>query len=1225
MENKRILNRIIFINIANTDYASIQIAGNTCFVGTNNLGKTTLQRAILFFYSANTRGLGIASSQKPFEDYYFQYPNSYIIYEIATENSFFHVMVYRQNKIIFRFVEGQYLKENYIVESNALLPKEIHAKFNESKINFSDQVETFEKYRNIIYGSEPDKKYRGFSLLKGNRNYHNIPLAITSIFLSSESVIKSQFVKECIANSIGAKQTNIELQTVGKTLRKFIESYHDVETFYRKEITQRGDIIQDNFAEIKNLRNIQKTLAQELGSAILYARQKQKILEEQLNEKDLLLNKHLENFTLAENELQEKIQDTNQEIGVVKSRINEVERKQKYYENAGIKNILLKYEKSEELKNKLYAKENEYQTLTTTFQDVEQQYKILIDGINNEKKQIENSYSSQQLEIQVKYQDKLNEFQQEQRVKEEILKERLRTETSSIKDFIHEKEISYRNSEHREESLKSKKYYHTEINILKENIREIEKRNLEIESEVKLKLEQIESLKKEAEFIKEKTKLKLNQFSDTQQLRTAIIKENLEKINAQLSVYKDALYGFLQTNYPDWQQSIGKVCREEILFSNTLNPKLLKFEFDTLYGVSLDLSTTEVHCKSLEEYETDKENLIKELDEINSSIINFRKESEILEHTQTSKLGKAAGKLKDELSLAAYESEQNKQKLKSNSLDLREWQNKAENQRQGDIGLELALQKSIKDEIDKSKSTLLEISNKNNNERKEVAKIFNHKIGEAKKLYENEKEHLISQKEIKVTELNKEKDRILKEKMNVLKKEGFDNSFLKQAQEQISSLKKELKSIDEFTKIVNDFYKDKKELFDHIEDFNAEKLNLEAILNKAKEDFKLKKRNYEKVKEDIQNQKSELLSDIKQSSSGLAHFEKHFKEKSLYERLKHFIHDNVTPLPGFDIIELCTRLINNESEYFRQFEYFKNHIKEYAGRFRNDNSFHFYINPAGGEAEYERFARELQSFQHENRIQTHITEIVSTHGSLIDSIYRKVKNLSEHKSKINEMIGKMEADFSKASFEGSQLIEYIKLKSEDSENKVLKKLQKIAEFYEQNPFLYGEVNLFNNDLKGKSEIDRKSVELLHELQKTISEERFEEIRVEDLFELKFRIKEGKNDTGWIDKIDKVGSTGTDMLVKAVIYITLLNVFIKESTENTAQNFKVHCIIDEVGQISATYLKELIKFAEERNIFLVNGLPNESKLETHYNYTYKFRKDSRGNIKVIPLLTMSVEV
>ncbi len=243
---------------------------------------------------------------------------------------------------------------------------------------------------------------------------------------------------------------------------------------------------------------------------------------------------------------------------------------------------------------------------------------------------------------------------------------------------------------------------------------------------------------------------------------------------------------------------------------------------------------------------------------------------------------------------------------------------------------------------------------------------------------------------------------------------------------------------------------------------------------------------------------------------------------------------------------------------------------------------------------------------------------------LIDAISSKMKALTEYKGRVNKMISKMEADFSKASFESSKLIEYVKLKSEDSENKVLRKLQKITDFREQNPFLYGEANLFNTNNSAKSEIDKRSVELLNDLQRTISEEKYDEINVQDLFELRFRIKEGMNDTGWIEKIDKVGSTGTDMLVKAVIYITLLNVFIKESTEKTTRNFKVHCIIDEVGQISAPYLKELINFAEERNICLINGLPNESKLETHYNYTYKFRKDTHGYVKVVPLLTMSVE-
>ena len=36
--------------------------------------------------------------------------------------------------------------------------------------------------------------------------------------------------------------------------------------------------------------------------------------------------------------------------------------------------------------------------------------------------------------------------------------------------------------------------------------------------------------------------------------------------------------------------------------------------------------------------------------------------------------------------------------------------------------------------------------------------------------------------------------------------------------------------------------------------------------------------------------------------------------------------------------------------------------------------------------------------------------------------------------------------------------------------------------------------------------------------------------------------ENNNDTGWVEKLSNVGSEGTDVLVKSMIYITLLTVF-----------------------------------------------------------------------------------
>lgn len=117
MTNYRILNRIVEINIASVKYTDIELSGNTCFVGTNNFGKTSLQRAILFFYSANSRGLGISASQKPFEEHYFRYENSYIVYEVATEEKNFFVIAYRHNKVCFRFVDASYTQNSFLMRT----------------------------------------------------------------------------------------------------------------------------------------------------------------------------------------------------------------------------------------------------------------------------------------------------------------------------------------------------------------------------------------------------------------------------------------------------------------------------------------------------------------------------------------------------------------------------------------------------------------------------------------------------------------------------------------------------------------------------------------------------------------------------------------------------------------------------------------------------------------------------------------------------------------------------------------------------------------------------------------------------------------------------------------------------------------------------------------------------------------------------------------------------
>ena len=47
----RYLNKIIFLNSAHVPYAEVKLDGNVHFIGTQGVGKSTLLRAVLFFYS----------------------------------------------------------------------------------------------------------------------------------------------------------------------------------------------------------------------------------------------------------------------------------------------------------------------------------------------------------------------------------------------------------------------------------------------------------------------------------------------------------------------------------------------------------------------------------------------------------------------------------------------------------------------------------------------------------------------------------------------------------------------------------------------------------------------------------------------------------------------------------------------------------------------------------------------------------------------------------------------------------------------------------------------------------------------------------------------------------------------------------------------------------------------------------------------------------------------
>jgi hypothetical protein len=175
-----------------------------------------------------------------------------------------------------------------------------------------------------------------------------------------------------------------------------------------------------------------------------------------------------------------------------------------------------------------------------------------------------------------------------------------------------------------------------------------------------------------------------------------------------------------------------------------------------------------------------------------------------------------------------------------------------------------------------------------------------------------------------------------------------------------------------------------------------------------------------------------------------------------------------------------------------------------------------------------------------------------------------------------------------------------------SENKIVHFLTEIKLFNDENINDLGESNLFSSSEQTREAKNRKAIGLLTQLVKEISDYKHKDINLSDSFELEFKIVENENDTNWVQNLANVGSDGTDVLVKAMINIMLLNVFKEGATKNRFKDFRLHCMMDEIGKLHPENVRGILKFANDRNINLINSSP-QSFDALAYRYTYKLAK------------------
>lgn len=314
-----------------------------------------------------------------------------------------------------------------------------------------------------------------------------------------------------------------------------------------------------------------------------------------------------------------------------------------------------------------------------------------------------------------------------------------------------------------------------------------------------------------------------------------------------------------------------------------------------------------------------------------------------------------------------------------------------------------------------------------------------------------------------------------------------------------------------------------------------------------------------------------------------------------------FISD-VTTLPTKENCrELIVQLRGNVHSKRNSVETLKAAVVDFNKYFKPHNAFNFNTMPVT-DSDYFQIADNLQEFLDNNKIEEFRKRTSEHYKDIIGRISSEVGALMNRRSNVDAIIQDINRDFIEKNFAG--VIKSIELRAIESSDKLMQLLIVIHDFTGENAHSIGEMNLFSND--NRDEVNLKVVDYLKTLTRLLVDEPMREsVSLCNTFTLQFRVRENDNDTGWVERINNVGSDGTDILVKAMVNIMLINVFKKKAARKSG-DFIVHCMMDEIGRLHPNNIKGILQFANSRNIYLINSSPT-SYNPYDYKYTYLLSK------------------
>ena len=1198
------LNKIIFVNSANIPYAEISVDGNVHFTGTQGVGKSTVLRALLFFYNADKHRLGIQQAQKSFDEFYFRQSNSYILYEVMRDNEAYTILVSRyQGRASWRFIDAPYQREWIIGEDKQVLSDWVKIRERIDKnVSVSARIDSGVMFKDIIFGNTHDHKYSRYALVQ-SAHYQNIPRSIQNVFLNTK--LDADFVKNTIIQSMADEDLPIDLQTYRRLVTDFEREYDEIDCWFRQTrdgnypVRQQALKIAEQGRRIVALDQQLLDVWRMLNYAVAESEQKIPLLEAEATELKMNIEKERSRERELTADYDGEKDKLNQMLGGKKEKLKEIAQARKDFETLHIEEKLALAAREDAIKSEATDKQMLLDDLLKTHASIEEKYNIARGKLENACMAFENA----QKEAYYQKQDALQK--ERNRLEDERTKSR-NAVMNAFDNWRHESDdrlqMLLAEQNRTDNAVKELRQWHPNAEKTKqvlERLRQLEvaeKGNTAQQTAVKSQISQLT-----AEYEMKEAELKQASQREQERLEASRVqhKEQIDKIDELLSHLDGSLYQWLTENADGWEETIGKVVDEErILYTGGLEPQL-GVASDSLFGIKLNLDNVDAVHRTPDDYRAEKETLEEKVQQLNRQLAQLP----ITLQEDVSKLGKKYGDLLKPLRLEYSRLKVEEEQIPTKRQNLQNQQHQLEMEEQEMVAKEKEVrERAFNDALLKVQAEK-EVREKKETQNKKELNSLDNAFNKSSKTLDEELRVFKDSQKAEASHRNQEfanqKAQLDEQQKAELSGKGVDVNLLEQYRKALEVLRKLLVQIDEERPTVIRYRDAEQNLFAREPEIKKSINAMNQQLAMMRQRYEDKRTRIEKKRQELEESQKQVIKDLNHRREGLNLYHQVVENEHLVPDA--FLSDDKPMESQQDCQQLISQIRGTVNLKRETLDRLKDIVIYFNRNFKPQNTFHFNTMPVT-DKDYLEIAANLQDFMDNNKIEEFRRRTSEHYKDILGRISTEIGALMKRRSDVDSVILDINRDFVEKNFAG--VIKSIELRANESSDRLMQLLMSIHDYTVENALSIGELNLFSSD--NRDEVNRKVIDYLKSLSHQLQDEQSRPtVSLGDAFRLQFRVKENDNDTNWVERINNVGSDGTDILVKAMVNIMLINVFKKKAARKSG-DFIIHCMMDEIGRLHPNNIKGILQFANSRNIYLINSSPT-SYNPYDYKYTYLLSK------------------